>query len=103
MNMKMPVDNVLTTNPNNCHCVDAAVPMPTRTIKDNVDETGKLLCDTMGTLNRLIEFLWSENNLTPPSIVDVRDLDSATSNNRNMAQAIHDGVMMVCVHIGVVL
>lgn len=100
MNMKMPVDNVLTTNPNNCHCVDAAVPMPKRTIKDNVDETEKLLCDTIGALDRLIEFIWFENNATPPSIIDVHDLDSATSNNRNMAQAIHDRVLMVCDHIG---
>lgn len=101
--MKMPIDYVLTADPNNCHCVDTAVPMPKRTIKDNVDETEKFLCDTMGTLNRLIEFIWSENNVTPPSIVDVRDLDSATSNNCNMAQAIHDRVMMVCEHIGLVL
>lgn len=101
--MKMPTNYVSTVNPidSNTTAPAPSIPIPEGgTIKYHVDKTGELLRDTTVLLDRLIEFIWTENNVTFPCTVDVRDLDSATVNNYIMAQGINDRVQVICDRIG---
>lgn len=96
MNVKMPVDYVSTINPDKCDTTASPPPVPEGSIKYHVDATGMLL-------DRLIEFLWTENDVTTPCTVDVRDLNSATINNYVMATGVRDRVQAICDHIGIVM
>lgn len=99
----MPVDYVSTMNPVECDTTASPPPVSEGSIKDHVDETGKLLCETGMLLDRLIEFLWTENDVAVPCTVDVRDLNSATINNCAMATGVHARVLAICDHIGLVM
>lgn len=101
--MKMPVNYVSTINPDECDTTASPPPAPEGSIKYHVDATGLLLRETGMLLDRLIEFLWTENDVTTPCTIDVRDLDSATTNNYIMAQGVRDRVQMICDHIGLVM
>lgn len=100
--MKMPVDYVSTVNP-----IDSNTTAPAHTsggtIKCHVDETEKLLRETWTLLDRLIEFLWTENDVAVPCTIDVHDLNSAVINNCVMATGVHDRVLAICDHIGLVM
>lgn len=101
--MKMPIDYVSTVDPVDCN--ETASPAPTSggTIKYHVDETEKFLRETEVLLDRLIEFLWTENDMTPPCTINVCDLNSAVINNYIMALGVRDRVQVICDRIGVVM
>lgn len=109
MNANIPVNYIPNLEPREvidpdaCDTTASPAPVSEGSIKYHVDETGKLLRETGMLLDRLIEFLWTENDVAVPCTVDVRDLNSAVINNYVMATGVHDRVLAICDHIGLVM
>lgn len=71
-----------------------------RTIKDNLIETSEILRCSEDIINKIMDFIWSEDSVNNAKDIEVMNMDGNIVSNMYMAKVIRDKLNIIAERLG---